>query len=326
VFRKIARIFGSGGSRPEPSIKLAAFGKHPGWMDHMDELGLETDLLVALRRMLYSAGINQNIDGGVWSDQEPSHITPKFHHVFAWGVRDEVIVGRLWSSTDGRGRSLYPMIVCAHCSGMMVSQAFDLVLPHLERLEDQLVSTEAPDDVRAIIRRTGSELQMQAERQEGGTSEPKAALGQLADREELGPDREGLLRVLYEIDRDILASRTGSGDTWSSGSDMGRGSHLRVPCRGEDSIEVSMLWLEFLIDVIGGAAPVLVLLPLEYSWLDLIVGEASASQLSCLRATPERAPFTTTIPYSFDEGYLKRANRLIDESISRISKTTSESS
>ncbi len=325
MFRKIARIFGSGGSGPAPTIKLAAFGKHPGWMDHMDELGLETDLLVALRRMLYSAGINQNIDGGVWSDANPDLVIPTFHHVFAWGVRDEVIVGRLWSSTDGRGRSLYPMIVGVHCTGLPVPQAFELVLPHLERLEDQLVSTEAPDDVRAIIRRTGSELQMQAEQLERRRSEPKAALGRLADRDELGPEREGLLRVLYEIDRDILSSRTKSGDTWTSGSDTGRGSHLRVPCRGEDSIEVSMLWLEFLLDVIRNAAPVLVLVPIEYPWLDLIVGEASASQLSCLRATPERAPFTTTIPYTFDEAFLKRATRLIDESSSLVSKAAPES-
>ena len=47
MFRKLARIFGSGASRPEPSIKLAAFGKHPGWMDHMEELGLETSALAA---------------------------------------------------------------------------------------------------------------------------------------------------------------------------------------------------------------------------------------------------------------------------------------
>ena len=316
MFRKIARIFGSNAPRPEPSIKLAAFGKHPGWMDHMEELGLETDLLVALRRTLYSAGINQNIDGGDWSDLEPNDVIPSFHHIFAWSVRDEVIVGRMWSSSDGRGRKLYPMIVCAHCAGLSLHQAFDVVLPHLERIEDKLVSTDSSDDVRSIIRSTGSELQMQAGRlDQSSESTPKAALGRLADRDELGPDREGLLRVLYEIERDIMASGTKSGDTWSGSTEMGRGSHLRVPCRDDNVIEVASWWLEFLVDVIGGAAPVLMLRPLEFEWLDMIVGEATATQLCCLRTTPQRTPFTSSIPYSFDDEFLERANRRINDSI-----------
>jgi len=44
---------GAGGDR---QIFLAAFGKHPGWNDHMDDVGLETESLVAAKTRLYVDG------------------------------------------------------------------------------------------------------------------------------------------------------------------------------------------------------------------------------------------------------------------------------
>ena len=43
--------------RLDQSIQLAGFGKHPAWDDHIDDLGLSTETLVIIRRVLYSEGI-----------------------------------------------------------------------------------------------------------------------------------------------------------------------------------------------------------------------------------------------------------------------------
>ena len=42
LFKNLTRIFSG---KTEPAANLAAFGKHPGWNDHLDDLGLDTDLL-----------------------------------------------------------------------------------------------------------------------------------------------------------------------------------------------------------------------------------------------------------------------------------------
>ena len=52
-------------------VHVAAFGKHPGWDDHIEEIGLDSDLLVKAKRLLYTEGIAGNIDSGAWEKLEP---------------------------------------------------------------------------------------------------------------------------------------------------------------------------------------------------------------------------------------------------------------
>src|SRR5205085_2200920 len=62
--------FLSPAAKPAPALHLAAFGKHPGWNDHLDDLGLDTAPLVNAKRLLYIQGISQNIDSGAWDKLE----------------------------------------------------------------------------------------------------------------------------------------------------------------------------------------------------------------------------------------------------------------
>ena len=50
-----------------PQVCLGAFGKHPGWDDHMDDLGLETESLLQAKHLLYVQGIGQHINSGVFA-------------------------------------------------------------------------------------------------------------------------------------------------------------------------------------------------------------------------------------------------------------------
>ena len=51
------------GKRPG-SAHVGAFGKHPGWDDHLDDIGLNTEPLIAAKQYLYVQGIGGVIDAG----------------------------------------------------------------------------------------------------------------------------------------------------------------------------------------------------------------------------------------------------------------------
>ena len=106
ILKKIVERFNTKGQKiPSGKVSVAAFGKHPGWDDHIDDIGLDTDILVAVKRILYIQGIGRNIDAGSWDKLEENQLVEKFGHAFVWCMNGDVVVGRLWSSKDGKGRA-----------------------------------------------------------------------------------------------------------------------------------------------------------------------------------------------------------------------------
>src|SRR5277367_5324152 len=95
-----------------PRLTLAAFGKHPGWDDHMPGIGVETDDLAYVKHTLYVGGIGRQIDSGAWEKLEPEKRLEGFDHVFLWRRGNHFLLGQIWSSTDRKGRAKYPMILC----------------------------------------------------------------------------------------------------------------------------------------------------------------------------------------------------------------------
>src|SRR6266404_8251895 len=115
-------------------IGLAAFGKHPGWDDHVEDLGLETESLNIAKTSFYVNGIGGQIDSGAWEKLDSTQQIAAFKHVFLWQRSGQFLIGRLWSSSDGKGRKRYPMVVCAHCVGVPLAWALEKVLPSLEKI------------------------------------------------------------------------------------------------------------------------------------------------------------------------------------------------
>src|SRR6476660_8839732 len=132
-------------------VALAAFGKHPGWDDHIEDLGLETDSLILARKVLYVQGVGGQIDTGAWEKLKEEHRLESFNHTFVWRRGDQFLIGRMWSSSDGKGRTRYPMIVCAHCVGLPLGWALEKVLPRLKEVENACQGTKSAGDVRAIL-------------------------------------------------------------------------------------------------------------------------------------------------------------------------------
>ena len=304
--------------RPDPQptarIFLGAFGKHPGWDDHIEDLGLDSDRLVAVKRILYVQGIAGNINSGAWEKLDPGERLDGFNHLFLWRTPRDVVVGRMWSSRDGKGRARYPMVVCAHCVGLPLDWTLQRVLPTLEDLERRCVATESAADVRAAMANARLDLrqvaqQIQAVAQPVGPS-PRA-LADLAERPEMGHAHVGLHRVLYQIEREMSAYRPAG--TGSATTLMGalRAEQLRVPIGADAPGDGALLWLRFLLTELAPDTPILIFWRLDQAWLDIIVGDPGVPQIYCLRAGLEQIPLTTDIPYSLDDAFRARAEKAI---------------
>ncbi len=155
--KRLSRLFGGSGKH-EPAAHLAAFGKHPGWNDHLDDLGLDTNPLVSAKRMLYMQGISQNIDAGAWEALEAGEPGASraaiarldlFRHDFLWNLPDgnnqALLAGRLWSSSDGKGRAKYPMVLCAQIAGMPDGFFTEFVFPFLTRVHERCADAPTAD-------------------------------------------------------------------------------------------------------------------------------------------------------------------------------------
>ena len=145
--------------------------------------------------------------------------------------------------------------------------------------------------------------------------EPANPIARLMDHPELGLDREGLIRILYHIDREMsagLVSRAGR-DGYE------RSVHARVPASSGHVAEASILWTNLLLREYGQYTGVLIIIPQQKTWLDIIIGEPSPSQLYCLRASFEALPLTNTVPSKISDEFVERVRQKAGHSKARDS-------
>ena len=134
-----------------PRFFLGAFGKHPGWNDHLDDIGLVTSSLVEARSILYG-GIAHQIEQAAWEKAGAGKVMPGFDHLIHWRRVNEKITGLIWSSQDGKGRALYPMITVAHSVSRSFSWLAGELLPALEDVKTKCRSTTSAGVVMAHIK------------------------------------------------------------------------------------------------------------------------------------------------------------------------------
>ena len=299
--------------RDEPEVYLAAFGKHPGWDDHIEDIGIETERLAAFKQLLYVQGIGGTIDSGAWDNLTPEQRREGFAHVLVCKTGGDVIVGRLWSSTDGKGRARYPMVICIQCVGLGLSWAVREALPRLEALQQrcQAVATAAEvmaatDEARAQLRA----LAANAETANGDFVVSPKTLSALAEKPELGPDREGLLRILYLIEREMPSYLRGKFAAAARAGEL-RPVQMRVPACQDSPPEAVLQWYDFLFGQLDGGAEVWAIVPLDRPWVDVFVGGPAPQQFFCFQASREALPLSSEIPYNLDDAFRAKADELI---------------
>ncbi|HEV8607043.1 MAG TPA: hypothetical protein VGQ99_17010 [Tepidisphaeraceae bacterium] len=311
--QSIMSKLGGGRSGRAPFIHLGAFGKHPGWNDHIDDMGLESPQLINAKRIFYVQGMSGNIDSGAWDHLAEDDLLKHFKHVFAWRVGDDLVVGRLWSSSDGKGRKRYPMIVCAHCVGLPLPWAFAHILPQLEKVEAECTAATTASTVRSIMDKAREELRSlipgrDGQRDNADSSALPNPLATLAMRPEMGAELKGLLAILYQVERELAPFRP---NQKSDRSVQIAPRHLRVPACAPTADEAMVLWLRFMLTQLDPNTPLCVIYPLEEQFIDLIVGEPTPTQLFCVRASARKIPLTTDIPYNLDAEFISRSKGMI---------------
>ncbi len=298
---------------------MGAFGKHPGWNDHIDDLGLDTQRLVEFKRKVYIDGIGACVDSGRWDRLGPGQSLPGFSHVFLFRGGGDVVIGRMWSSQDGKGRSRYPMVLCVHVRGAGVDECLPLVLPALERAQARCEAVTSAEEVVRIVADLTESLRVQAaalDARRGDSRETRSGLRELADHPTLGPARRGYHRVMYQIEHELAPFLRGQGTTRSSRSPDVRTRQVRLPACWSDPQDVLSRWSAALSTRVDPYFPALFILPLQADWLDVIVGDLSGSELFCLRASSKLVPPVSEIPYTIEPDQAFRFDQFAAESAS----------
>jgi hypothetical protein len=325
--KNLARMLGP--SKPEPAVYLAAFGKHPGWNDHIDDLGLDTDDLINAKRLLYMQGINQNIDAGAWENLDPDKRIDAFRHDFLWhmsgqsgGDDHSLIAGRMWSSVDGKGRDKYPMVLCAGTVELPDSFAGKTALRALAQTHERCAAATTADEVRQIMDADRESLRaaLNPLPSTNGTLEA-SQIAKVASSPDLAPKREGFHRIVYQIARGMSAYRPGA-----AANTARRPEQIRVPLCGMPPHEALLFWLRFVLTFLDPNVPILALapeptitrnefFPTSPGWIDIIVGEPTAQNLFCIKASTKSLPLTSEIPYTLDPSFCRAVNHFVDNCV-----------
>ena len=317
---------------------LAAFGKHPGWDDHIPGIGIETEAIAQLKQYLYDGGIKGQVDSGVWKKLESDKRLEGFDHVFFWLLPGQSMVGRFWSSTDGKGRKEYPMVLCVDGEEMPLESVLAKSWAELERLRVICKDTPSAEQVRAACRLAQDRLQAAAGDQgEASTSERRApprpgdvqafaegkgvvsskpvpvlgARKRFLEHGRLGPHGVGLMRVLHQLHSGAAAASIGGGG--HSDAPGIRSCHLRLPLAADSINEAVLLWVAFLQAAVSTAVPLLFLIRIGEDWLDVIIGKPTSDDLFCLQASPKALPLVTEIPYGLTSETSQRMQTLVSK-------------
>ncbi len=296
-------------------IALGAFGKHPGWDDHIEDLGLDDDSLNLAKQVFYVQGVGGQINTGAWEKLKEEQRLAAFEHTFIWLRGGQFLMGQMWSSSDGKGRTRYPMIVCVHCVGTPLNWALQSVLPRLIEAERDCQEAKTAEQVRSILSAARSRLR-NAARTAGGGTETEApgsgALSRFVSAPAFGPAREGWFRLLYWLQSQAGAFAPGRYE-FKEDMSVYRAQQVRVPMGAESPAEAIPLWARFLAGYVDPSVPLLFVWPVNGGWMDITFGEPSTQEFFCLRASRAAIPLATEIPYDFDQTFRGLATQLMTD-------------
>lgn len=301
----------AGGNAAQPGVHVACFGKHPGWDDHMDHVGVDTEHLTEVWQRLYQDGVRANLDRGAWANDLPDeHRLPGFAHEFLWQSGDTIDAGLMWASKDRKGRADYPMIACVSAVNAGLSWVCREALPVLADLRTACIAAPGSEGVLAAAASARERLQsaLPGGPVENGAEESGAAVAKLATFPPFAAEPEQFVRLMYHIEREcgLDGERSGSVSlaSWPA-------QHLRVPGLVEGSTESLRLWLSALRTLASGR-PIFVCRAEGRDWVDIAMGNPGIQEVFPLLASPAAVPMVTSIPYEIDDADRQRILALRD--------------
>jgi len=275
-----------------PRIYLGAFGKHPGWNDHFD-FGLETETLVTAKQIIYQQGIRAEIEAQTWEKLPAADRLPEFDHWFLWLRPRECLLGYLSSSKDGKGRSHYPMVLCAHMVDLPLSWVWSSVMPMFEYLFSALRVASTSGRVISTVTETLDSL-----RNAHPESSAREAAGFLGSNGLAALARcirdDGLM--LYPVYHDIVERFSPFAPgvlNYKSLSQAPRAQSIRLPAINGSTAETINAWSAFLLSELDPGVPLLAIMPTGGLWADFIVGQPGGGDMFRIRAGSRHIPLVT---------------------------------
>ena len=283
-----------------PRVYLSGFGKHPGWNDHLDDIGVITDSLIKAKALIYD-GIARQVENATWEKGGPDKMAPGFDHVIHWRRMHESLTGLMWSSSDGKGRSLYPMITLAHCVGQPFAWQAEEVLPALEEVGAKCRATKLGISVVAILNAAQEALRTR-DPVKAAVAPVGPGIGVKAWADHFARDPAALRRVLHHLQVNFAPFAPGCLEWCENRKPAPALSRsLRLPVvPGATAAESLNAWMSFLATQLDPSVPLLGLLPKGRNWLDVIVGEPAQTDFVILRTLPAATVIVTDIPYEVD--------------------------
>lgn len=299
------------GNANAPDLHLGVFGKHPGWDDHMDDFGLDTEVLTTAKQLLYNQGIGGAIDAGLWENPDQADALAPFGHWLFWRGADTSVFGRLWASSDRKGRSRYPMVVCLQFNRPLSPDLLRIFGPKLEDFQKGCCETEDAGRVvqmaESLRQSAGDAFKEQCKRpQDADLPEPPCLLHPACTPQEWH-------RLVFALDSQLARfRRRGSKDLASFSSRLldaaGECEPLRFPIQPLAGPDALLYWNRVVEHWVAAEALCLSLLPDNALWMDLLVGRPSSKNFFCLRASLALLPLTKDIPFDFQDDFPEIAN------------------
>ncbi len=247
-----------------------------------------------------------------WEKLEREKRLEGFDHAFLWLQAGHVLLGQLWSSSDRKGRSKYPMVLCVDGEGVAPGYVLTKVQPELERLRDACQKVVTADQVTAECRTAQDRLRSLLNDRASKALEMTPTLEarrRFLDQRELGPERIGLLRALHELGT-ALGSLTGARGLKPGAAGSLRSCHLRLPLASESPGQALPMWAAFLRCALPETVPLLLMARHGVNWLDAVIGETVSEDFFCLQASPKALPLATEIPYDIASELKERLREL----------------
>jgi hypothetical protein len=278
---------------PGPRVSLGIFGKHPGWDDHFD-IGIDTQSLVMLKNLLYTQGIGAEVETQAWQALPDQNRLPGFGHWFIWLRPSEYIIGSLWNSSDGKGRSLYPLVAAAHVAGLPLSWGIRHACPILSQARMMFQTAVTSTRVRAVALDALDSL-----RNSTGGSQVQYGMAGLVGTPGIAnllstlAGHRDWLRPLYGRILDTFHVFAPKPANYKETSVICPVQALRVPSFNADPMQNLNAWLGLLYSDIDPATPVLAIMPDNGLWIDLMAGEPVKGSFRMLKAGIASIPFST---------------------------------
>lgn len=275
-----------------PRLYLGAFGKHPGWNDHFD-LGLETESLVAAKQILYEQGIRAEVEAQTWEKLSDADRVAEFDQWFFWLRPRECLLGYCWSSRDGKGRSLYPLVLCAHLIDLPVSWAWNTVAPKLQQAALTIRAASTAGRVSSTIAETLDSLRSQHPETASRHAAGFVGTAGLASLKQMMIGDGFMLYPIYNDIIDNLSSFAPGVCSFKPGAHAPRSQSLRMPALSGSVAGTLNAWAGFLQSELDPGVPLLAIMSSGSDLADFIFGQPRSGDLFRMRVGRRMIPIVT---------------------------------